>query len=35
MTDFAARYADQNERDYAALREAADSGRIKVEFEAD
>jgi uncharacterized protein (DUF2252 family) len=35
MADFAARYADQNERDYAALREAADSGRIKVELEAD
>ena len=35
MADFAGRYADQNERDYAALREAADSGRIKVEFEAD
>ncbi len=27
---FAAAYADQNERDYAALREAAESGRIAV-----
>jgi uncharacterized protein (DUF2252 family) len=27
---FAAAYADQNERDYAALREAADGGRIAV-----
>ena len=33
MAEFATRYADQNERDYAALREAADSGRIKVDFE--
>jgi uncharacterized protein (DUF2252 family) len=28
IAEFAASYADQNERDYAALREAADSGRI-------
>ena len=28
---FAAAYADQNERDYAALAEAAASGRIKAE----
>ncbi len=34
MTEFASRYADQNELDYAALRAAADSGRIKVELEA-
>ncbi|MFN8113466.1 MAG: DUF2252 domain-containing protein [Solirubrobacterales bacterium] len=33
MAEFAARYADQNDLDYAALREAADSGRIKVDFE--
>jgi uncharacterized protein (DUF2252 family) len=33
MAEFAARYADQNELDYAALREAADSGRIKVDLE--
>jgi hypothetical protein len=31
MAAFAESYADQNERDYAALREAADSGRIPVE----
>ena len=30
MVDFRTAYADQNERDYAALRSAADSGRIKV-----
>jgi len=28
IADFAARYADQNERDYAAFREAIDTGRI-------
>ncbi|HEX5187977.1 MAG TPA: DUF2252 domain-containing protein [Streptosporangiaceae bacterium] len=28
IAEFAASYADQNERDYAALREAADSGRV-------
>ncbi len=33
MVEFATRYADQNELDYAALRTAADSGRIKVDFE--
>jgi hypothetical protein len=31
MASFAEAYADQNERDYAALREARDSGRIVVE----
>ena len=35
MVGFASRYADQNEKDYAALRAAADSGRIKVESEVD
>jgi len=34
MVEFATRYADQNERDYAALRAAADSGRIRAEAEA-
>jgi hypothetical protein len=29
--EFAGRYADQNERDYAALAEAAGSGRVKAE----
>jgi len=33
MVEFAARYADQNERDYAAVKAAADSGRIRVETE--
>lgn len=33
MVEFAARYADQNERDYAALRAAADSGRVRAEAE--
>ncbi len=33
MVDFASRYADQNERDYSALKAAAESGRIKVESE--
>ena len=33
MIEFATRYADQNEHDYAALRAAADSGRIRVELE--
>jgi hypothetical protein len=28
---FAEAYADQNERDYAALKEAAESGRIPVQ----
>src|SRR6478609_4040454 len=31
LASFAEAYADQNERDYAALRSAADSGRVKVE----
>ena len=31
VADFAIAYADLNERDYAALREAVDSGRIKAE----
>ena len=31
LASFADDYADQNERDYAALRSAADSGRVKVE----
>jgi uncharacterized protein (DUF2252 family) len=30
IAEFAEAYADQNERDHAALREAADSGRIEV-----
>ncbi len=32
LTSFAARYADQNERDHAALQAAADSGRIAVDL---
>jgi uncharacterized protein (DUF2252 family) len=31
LAQFAELYADQNERDYEALRDAAESGRIKVE----
>jgi uncharacterized protein (DUF2252 family) len=31
LAQFAERYADQNERDYAALKQAADSGRIEVQ----
>ena len=31
LADFAETYADQNERDYAALKAAAGSGRIKVQ----
>jgi Uncharacterized protein conserved in bacteria (DUF2252) len=31
VADFATSYADQNERDHAALREAADSGRIQAQ----
>ncbi len=31
LADFAEAYADQNDRDYEALREAANSGRITVE----
>jgi uncharacterized protein (DUF2252 family) len=33
LLEFATAYADQNERDHAALREAADQGRIAVEEE--
>jgi uncharacterized protein (DUF2252 family) len=33
IADFSERYADQNELDYAALSDAAKSGRIKVEAE--
>jgi Uncharacterized protein conserved in bacteria (DUF2252) len=33
LLEFAVAYADQNERDHAALREAADTGRITVEEE--
>ncbi len=32
MAKFAERYADQNDRDYAALKEAAKSGRVAVEM---
>jgi uncharacterized protein (DUF2252 family) len=31
IADFAEAYAEQNERDYAALREAVDSGRVSAE----
>jgi hypothetical protein len=31
IADFSVSYADQNERDYALLSDAADSGRIEVE----
>jgi uncharacterized protein (DUF2252 family) len=31
LLEFASAYADQNERDYAALREAVDSGRIEAQ----
>ena len=31
IADFAETYADQNERDYVALKQAAADGRIKVE----
>ncbi len=31
LAEFAVAYADQNERDYAALRQAADDGRIAVQ----
>ena len=30
MADFAEKYADQNEADYAALKQAAEDGRIEV-----
>ena len=32
MAAFAESYADQNERDYDALKQAVDSGRVKAEF---
>jgi uncharacterized protein (DUF2252 family) len=32
IADFAETYADQNERDYSALREAVNNGRIKAEI---
>ena len=32
IADFAAVYAEQNQRDYDALREAVDAGRVKAEF---
>jgi hypothetical protein len=35
IADFAAAYADQNERDYAALAAATADGRIAVERESD
>ena len=31
MSRFAETYADQNERDYATLKQAVDSGKIKAE----
>ena len=31
MAEFAERYADQNEKDYAALEAAVADGRVKVE----
>jgi len=31
IADFAERYADQNDLDYAALADAAKAGRIEVE----
>jgi hypothetical protein len=31
MASFAEAYADQNERDYEALRAAAESGRVTVQ----
>ena len=31
MAEFAERYADQNERDHAALKAAVDSGRVTAE----
>ncbi|MGZ4290243.1 MAG: DUF2252 family protein, partial [Gaiellaceae bacterium] len=31
LAEFAAAYADQNERDYAAIKQAVESGRIKAE----
>jgi uncharacterized protein (DUF2252 family) len=35
IADFSERYADQNERDYGALADAAKSGRIEVETDLD
>jgi len=35
IADFSERYADQNELDYGALADAANSGRIKVETDLD
>jgi hypothetical protein len=32
LTAFAELYADQNERDFEALKAAADSGRVEVEY---
>jgi uncharacterized protein (DUF2252 family) len=32
LASFAETYADQNERDYAALREAADTGRVEAQY---
>jgi hypothetical protein len=32
LASFAEAYADQNERDYSALRHAVDTGRITAEF---
>jgi hypothetical protein len=34
MADFAESYADQNERDYAALVSAANAGRVPVQKES-
>ena len=34
LASFAEIYADQNERDFAALREAVDSGRIAAQTDA-
>src|SRR6476646_831088 len=34
MATFAERYADQNERDYASLKEAAENGRVAVQTRA-
>ncbi len=35
IADFAERYADQNERDYAAVRQAVQDGRLTAEQDAD
>jgi uncharacterized protein (DUF2252 family) len=35
LTEFAEAYADQNERDYEALREAVDGGRVEARQETD